>query len=73
MFLAQVKTFLISTLNGCEWSASLPDRFTLPEIVPTNHWLRAFYLYAATRIKIAVIVDVMPYRLVDTCLHVRGT
>jgi len=73
MSLAQVKTLLISTLNVCEWSASLPNRFTLPEIAPTNHWLRALYLFAATGIKIAVIVDVMPYRLVDICLYVRGT
>jgi len=73
MFLAQVKTLLISTLNEYEWSDSLPDRFTLPEIAHANHWSRTFYLFAATRIKIALNVDVMPYRLVDICLHVRGT
>jgi hypothetical protein len=31
--------FLISTLDGGEWSASHPGRFTSGERVPGTHWI----------------------------------
>jgi hypothetical protein len=30
--------FLISALDGCEWSASCTSHFTLRERAPDNHW-----------------------------------
>jgi hypothetical protein len=33
---------LIWALGGGEWSASLPGRFTLGEIVPGIHWIRGW-------------------------------
>jgi hypothetical protein len=35
----QVHTFLTSVLDGGEWSASRPSRFTPRERVPGNHWI----------------------------------
>jgi len=35
----QFHSFLTSALDGCEWSASRPDRFTPKEIGPGTHWI----------------------------------
>jgi hypothetical protein len=34
----QTHVFLTSALVGCEWSASLPSRFTSWERAPGPHW-----------------------------------
>jgi hypothetical protein len=35
----QTHVFLNSALDGGEWSASRPDRFTPGEIAPGTHWI----------------------------------
>jgi hypothetical protein len=34
--------FLTSTLEGSEWSASHPGRFTPTEITPGTHWIEDY-------------------------------
>jgi hypothetical protein len=35
----RLHAFLTSALDGGEWSASSPDRFTLRERAPGTHWI----------------------------------
>jgi hypothetical protein len=35
----QLHAFLTSALDGAEWSASRPGRFTLRELGPGTHWI----------------------------------